>query len=257
MAPPPPIPFLPFYFLRTEPEVWFQHVETIFTLNNIVDDAQKFAYLQANLDAETPIKVLQLFKDLPEENKYVTVKKKIVSEATRELLIELSLDEKKPSMLLREMKQLAEDNVEDNVLRNVFLNLLPKSFQLHLVGNTDDINTLAEKADQMLNYVTSFENVADVQPSLVPVHSNHSFFQLQLRAQLKKTIKELTQQLASLKVEMRLSSTQVDYLNSCLNFNLNQRFSHLCDRNSSSFPKHSPSPLSTTVLDGIQICYYH
>lgn len=66
---------------KQEPEVRFQQMEAVFTLNTlnkVIEDVTKFANLQANLNRETHSQVLQILNKLPEDNKYAKAKQEII-----------------------------------------------------------------------------------------------------------------------------------------------------------------------------------
>ncbi|CAH1112873.1 unnamed protein product [Psylliodes chrysocephalus] len=86
------------------------------------------------------------FKEASEESEERKAKK---------LLNELELGDKKPSVLLREMKNLANDKVTDYFLRTMFLQRLPNTSRAILVASTDNVENLAKMADKIVEINSS------------------------------------------------------------------------------------------------------
>lgn len=267
------IPFLPNKFSKKDPEIWFQQLEAVFTLNNVTDDDQKLAYAQANLDTETLAQVRTRTKELPTEEKYNYFKKQIISEfsesvsdAIRKLLKGMSLGDRKPSALLREMRAQAREQVNDEVLRNLFLERLPADVRFVLAGNVEKLETLAERADRMLESQGHLYQVSAIQPQIAtnlpplflpPAHvdairstSTVSDLQAQINA-LNDGIKQILGQVTTLNEKYNTLSAYIQFTPNTFVRNSRPR------DQTPNFPRRTRSPSPFSVPDGLQICFYY
>ena len=147
-------------FWRNDPTIWFARVEAQFQTRQITSQLTKFSYVVSSLQPEIAQEVRDLLISPPAENPYDNLKIELVkrtseSEQKRlhQLLISEELGDKKPSQLLRRMKQLlGENNLEDKILRQLFLQRLPQNVQLILASSSDalDLEQLALIADKIL-----------------------------------------------------------------------------------------------------------
>lgn len=178
-------------FWRAKPKMWFLQIEAIFDRAKITRDKTKFQEVLCQLEPD----VLGLIEDLFEEEEhlqtYAEIKRRIIeqfsdSETKRlqTLLQDLSLEDKKPSALLREMRTLAGSNLPDEFLRNLWMQHLPKQTQAILAVHTGGLAELALLADK----------IAEVAPSTTiaavsATSSENTSGELNL---LKKKIDDLT-----------------------------------------------------------------
>ncbi|KAJ8871607.1 hypothetical protein PR048_027934 [Dryococelus australis] len=68
----------------------------------------------------------------------------------KRLCTEIDLGDKTPSYVLREMRNLAGDNIRDEFLRTMFLERMPVNVRAILSTNRDYLNTLATLADKIV-----------------------------------------------------------------------------------------------------------
>ena len=54
----------------SQPQVWFQQAQAQFTISGITSDQTKYAYTIAALDQDTAVRLLDLLRAPPTENKY-------------------------------------------------------------------------------------------------------------------------------------------------------------------------------------------
>lgn len=73
---------------------------------------------------------------------------------THDLISGLQLGDKKPSILLAEMRRLHQGSVNDNIFRELWLNRLPPSVKGILMGSNQSLplEQLAETADRIAEY---------------------------------------------------------------------------------------------------------
>lgn len=143
-------------FWESDPELWFGQVESHFSIAGITAELTKFHLVVAALDA----KVLSCARDLvrtpPDENPYASLKKRLIahfsqseSSKMRALLQDLQLGDKRPSQLLLEMRNLASDNLSNEMLKSLWLQRLPLNAQQILSVSSDTLEGLAKIADKV------------------------------------------------------------------------------------------------------------
>lgn len=161
-------------FSRTNPRIWFIQVETVFRASRVTNDKTKFVDVVCQLDAEVLAHLEDIFELPDAEQTYGLLKQRLVSqfsdsEAKRlqKLLQELSLEDKRPSNLLREMRTLAGNRVPDDFLKNLWLQRLPSQMQAILAMSNVDLNELANQADR-ISEVTSGSMLAAVTTTRSP-----------------------------------------------------------------------------------------
>lgn len=163
MAQPPPnevnrvsVKIPPFW--KSNPAIWFLQIEAQFTNNGITQDITKYNTILANVETHVLDEIADYVLAPPEENKYDGLKAKLMScFATSEesklktLLQDIELGDKKPSSLLKEMRQLAGTRIAESVLKSLWLNRLPNTLQPVLAVLDGDLNKIAEAADKLID----------------------------------------------------------------------------------------------------------
>ncbi|XP_022102076.1 uncharacterized protein LOC110985394 [Acanthaster planci] len=147
-------------FWPHDPTIWFAQVDAQFQTRQITTQATKFAYVVSSLQPEIAQEVRDLLISPPTVDQYDKLKMELIkrtseSEQKRlhQLLISEELGDRKPSQLLRRMKQLlGENTLEERILRQLFLQRLPQNVQLILASSSDtvDLEQLAIIADKIL-----------------------------------------------------------------------------------------------------------
>ncbi|KAJ8033005.1 hypothetical protein HOLleu_23119 [Holothuria leucospilota] len=147
-------------FWPKDPTLWFAQVEAQFETRGITSQSTKYAYVVASLSPEFAQEIRELLINPPQQHPYDTIKQELIKRTSeseqkrlQKLLISEELGDKKPSQLLRRMKQLLGDStIEDNILRQLFLQRMPQNVQLILASTADTINLeeLALIADRII-----------------------------------------------------------------------------------------------------------
>jgi len=95
---------------------------------------------------------------VPDKNKYIHLKTALINRFTdseekrlRQLLAGIKLNDKKPSDLLREIKQLSGDIISDNILHSIWLQRLPLRVQATLAVVDVPLHKLVELAEKILD----------------------------------------------------------------------------------------------------------
>jgi hypothetical protein len=136
--------------------VWFVQVEANFDVANITSDLTKYNYLLTAIDTDTLSAITDVIIKPPEIDKYQTLKKRIIEEFSdtqsqqiRKLLSDLTLGDRKPSVLLRQMRELAKDSVTKEFLKTIWLERLPTQTQAILSVSSAELTELATLADKI------------------------------------------------------------------------------------------------------------
>ena len=174
-------------FWPNDPQMWFAQVEAQFATRRITSQKSRYDHVVSSLSPEYATEIRDLIIDPPSSNPYDTLKAKLIERIApseqRRLQQLLSIDElgdRKPSQLLRRLRQLLGDNTSStsqSFLRELFLQHLPANVRLVLACNsTVDLDILATQADRMSEITTPSVSVVD--------HSQQSAEIEQLRAEI-------------------------------------------------------------------------
>lgn len=188
-------------FWLQNPKMWFIQLESRFITANITDDETKFHYVVGALDGDILTYVSDVLEKPPVSNKYLKLKQVLAERLSeleekklKKLLRDLELGDKKPSYLLREMQQLAGDQLADDMLKNVWLQRLPVQVQTILTTSSDSLSNLSKMADK-IHEVSEVSTVAAVNTEKqckCQTNNSHSDLELQIIS-LTKAIEELSQ----------------------------------------------------------------
>ena len=161
-------------FWPADPIIWFAQAEAQFLTRGIKREDTKFAHIIASLQPEFIQEVRELVISPPKETPYSILKEQLIKRTSASeqkrvqmLLTEEELGDKKPSQLLRRMRQLlGERKLEDGILKQLFLQRLPSNAQLILVSSSDTVtlDQLAILADRILEVSVPAANAVSVPP---------------------------------------------------------------------------------------------
>ncbi|GFY61525.1 uncharacterized protein TNIN_70101 [Trichonephila inaurata madagascariensis] len=117
---------------------------------------KKYAALVSKLDSEILPHVSDTILSPSFSNKHKTLSNRLISEFAdsehqkiKNLLTELQLGDDKPSHLLRKMKKLSWGQLQEEFLKNIWLQCLPSQIQVALSISLKTLDKLAEVADQV------------------------------------------------------------------------------------------------------------
>ncbi|XP_046807526.1 uncharacterized protein LOC124420041 [Lucilia cuprina] len=131
-------------FWKENPAIWFAQLDAQFENHNVVNESSKyFAALPEVLSQVTDI-ILQQPRDAYSKIKQRLIDHFSISEENRikTLLKELPIGDKKPSFLLREIRNLANDGVKDEFLRTMWIQRLPTQAQAILATSSEPLDIL-------------------------------------------------------------------------------------------------------------------
>lgn len=185
-------------FWKSDVRLWFCQLDAVFQAYGIALEKTKYFHVVPALEGEVLSQVSDLILNVPENQPYTTLKNRLISlyaesEQSRlqKLLGNLSLGDRRPSHLLREMKTLIGDQVaaDSTLLKQLWIRRLPKHTQAILaVSAEDDVDKMAALADKIIE-VTHVNEINSV--SLSTSDRSYNDF--------KQQIDELTKVINSLK----------------------------------------------------------
>lgn len=222
-------------FWPADPDMWFAQVEAQFATRGITVEKTRFDYIIAALSPDTATEVRDLILAPPTDSPYTTLKRELIrrtagsnQQKLQKLLNDVELGDRKPSHLLRRMRQLwCGGDADDALLRELFLQRLPNSVRMVLAssGTGIPLDNLAEMADRIMEVST---------PAIAAVHA--------------PPMSPASNDLNSLRAEVR----QLQELVKSLTFSSrdSRRRSPTPARRRSPSPAHQPSRDST-------LCWYH
>lgn len=147
-------------FWKENPKLWFMQIEAIFAVSGITRDDTKFQYVIANIDSNFLPHVSDILECPPADgSKYQAVKNRLISTFSesqesklRRLLKNHELGDQKPSHFLQIMKNLASGQLNDAVLKTLFLEQLPDDVKSILtISEVSDVSALALQADKIMS----------------------------------------------------------------------------------------------------------
>lgn len=152
-------------FWKKNPQLWFRQLEAQFTTSKIVTELTKFNHIIGVIESDILEHVSDLVLTPPAVDPYKALKARLIkqfaateSQKMKTLLEELTLGDSKPSDLLRKMRELSCQKVQDEFLRALWLQRLPTTIHTVLATNTADLDQLAVAADAMFEVTQASSN---------------------------------------------------------------------------------------------------
>lgn len=216
-------------------QYWFVKLERWFENMNVHNDHAKFNTLVGLIEHRQMTHVLDVVMTPPPVNQYNTLKQAMMTTLSdsqqiryQKLINAGELGDQKPSFRLNELRRLAGGDMNDVLMKQIWLNQLPSEIRAVLaVCHDQDLNSLAKKAD-------------DVAEGLAPkrvaaVTHTAPFEEPQFVSEIREAIEQIQRELRS----PRATNTQA-----------NNR-SRSSNRNRSSSRRRSDS------TDTESVCWYH
>ncbi|GBM89708.1 Transposon Ty3-I Gag-Pol polyprotein, partial [Araneus ventricosus] len=180
-------------FWRENPAIWFSQLESQFITSGIVQDSTKYHTVVASVETEILSQVSDIITSPPNNDMYKTLKERLInifsgSEERRlkKLLQDVELGDKRPSMLLHQMQDLAGNRVGDELLRSLWLQRLPTQMQAILTTSSDDLNKLSIMADKIADVRSGSEICSNHVKTKVPETSTPNDCISNLQAQISE-----------------------------------------------------------------------
>ncbi|KAI5639884.1 hypothetical protein NE865_07613 [Phthorimaea operculella] len=144
-------------FWAEEPALWFAQIESVFALNNITSDIDKYDYVLCEL----PSTVIRLMKDIIldtsrkyDDGKYERIKNAVIKKIS---ITELEKEEKstmKPSDFFKYLTMKADPRVTEDTVKEVWMKKLPlhvRSIISELKGDSQSPCTLADTVEAYIS----------------------------------------------------------------------------------------------------------
>ncbi|XP_066590795.1 uncharacterized protein [Prorops nasuta] len=148
-------------FIKNRPDIWFILIETQLNSCRINSDEVKFSAALRALDSKTLQKLTDIIYLPPDKENYSQLKKTVIQRLSdsrqkqiQTLLNELVSGDKKPSQLLREMRNLAARGITDDMLHTLWLNRLPSQLKPLLVDPNAVMSQLEKRIDDLKKVLT-------------------------------------------------------------------------------------------------------
>ncbi|KAF6213050.1 hypothetical protein GE061_010764 [Apolygus lucorum] len=150
--------FQPPPFWKTAVPTWFHRLEAGFRIKGILDDNDQYDIVVNALDNSVLVHVTDLLAKPPLTNKYEALKTRLIEafvdsedKQLQRLLRETVLGDKRPTYLLREMRELAGNKVSDDLLKSLWLQQIPSNVRTVLaVSGDQSLNALSALADKIV-----------------------------------------------------------------------------------------------------------
>ena len=165
-------------FWPNDPALWFAQVEAQFVTRDISAQNTKFAYVIGSLQQDIAQEVRDFIISPPAKNRYDKLREELIKRTSEsqqkrlhQLLIAEELGDKKPSQLLRKMRQLlGESSLEESIMKQLFLQRLPDNVRIILASTseTEPIERLAELADKIFEVATPSSMLYTIKTSPTP-----------------------------------------------------------------------------------------
>ncbi|XP_017464882.1 PREDICTED: uncharacterized protein LOC108358205 [Rhagoletis zephyria] len=144
-------------FWKPNPRLWFAQVEAQFVRAGISTDETKYYTVVAEIDSAVLAHASDIITSPPASGKYELLKERLITEfgeskekRLKRLFEGCRLGDKKATTLLREMKDLADQHIDKEVLKSLWLQRLPTNIQQILATFDGSIEELALKADTIM-----------------------------------------------------------------------------------------------------------
>ncbi|XP_065214656.1 uncharacterized protein LOC135841572 [Planococcus citri] len=224
--------------------LWFAQVEAQFTNRKITAESTKFSHIVGSLDHDIAERVLDIIF-IPPANPYTALKDRLIKELEesaqqklrRFLQEDLTLDDQKPTILLRKMRSLAEGKVNDTFLKDLFTQRMPAHVRAILATlDTSDLDKIAQTADKIVESV-QIPGMSNFTPTVAAVS-------VPTPSPSDALLTALTKQVADLTLTVQNLMGKINYTQ--------QRRSR---SRSPSYNSRSRSRNSSATREGV--CWYH
>lgn len=190
-------------FWCDQPALWFLHVEAILAPQKLADE-HRFNLAVSKLPKEVIQQVSDLLRDPPASNKFQALKTRLIStyeesetKQFEKLLSQMELGEQKPSQLLRKMRELNHDRINEDTLSMLWMRHLPASLRGVLaVADTKNLENRAAMADKILETMRPVEIAELTTPSTSASYNHNAMHEevVKLTAQIAQLTRKFNEQ---------------------------------------------------------------
>lgn len=191
-------------FWHARPELWFAQIESQFATAGVTTELSKYHTVETAIDGEILSQVSDVILNVPAENQYSTLKKRMLEEFSvseqkhlKKLLQDIELGDLRPSQVLREMKNLAVNQVEDAFLKSMWMTRLPIHMRSIISISTEPLDNIDIMADKISEVN---DNVSHNEISVPKATTTDDTLQQQ--------IQQLTKEVSNLKAQLQRSHSR-------------------------------------------------
>lgn len=252
-------------FCTERPDLWFITVEVKFNTTRTDDGRTKYLTVIKALDHETLEQLSDIAQQEPAQDKYKTLKGAIISRLSdsrqkqiHPLLRETILDNRKPSQLLRQMRELANGAVDDMILHQLWLERIPHQIKPHLITSSKlPLDAIAEFADHFFELLSTSQVMATAARNFSS-HSTQNPVSTDLKfLEIQKTLDQCLRELNELKIQQQKTQQQLLQQNLQQQQLLQQQTQFQQENQQLPHQSYNRSrPRSQTPVQN-GICYYH
>lgn len=167
-------------FWINQPRLWFHQFEAVMAPQK-PGDLCKYQLVIAKLGREELSQVSDILENPPEHDKYDVLKARLISTyeesetmQLQKLLTEIELGDQRPSQLLRKMKELGRNKVQEETIKLLWLKRLPNTVKAVIAAcnkvELDDIALIADKIMEQssteLHNINSAPSTSSSSPSI-------------------------------------------------------------------------------------------
>lgn len=141
-------------FWHHAPRQWFTHADAVFHSGRIRSDLSRVNYVLASLDEDGIRTVSDI---LGEDASYDALRARLIStytvpRATRfqSIIQPGGMGDRTPSRLLRDMRDIYPDDMNDALLEQCWMQKLPSTVRTVIAGLSGPLDALAERADRVM-----------------------------------------------------------------------------------------------------------
>lgn len=184
-------------FLKNDPALYFMQMEAQFTIAGISQDTTKFNHIIASFDPIYLQAVSDIVRNPPILDKYDTIKNRLINEFTasdqkklRQAIHEVELGDDKPSQLLKKIKDLAGNSLNDDAIKSLWIERLPYNVRAVISIVEGDSFLWAKQADKMME-ITNFKNDIGSNINEIKIEKNEKPSTINEISEIKKAIDEI------------------------------------------------------------------
>lgn len=243
-------------FWKANPALWFCQLEAQFAMNKITSDRTKYCAVVAAIESTILQQVSDLVLNPPNANLYTSLKERLLnvfaeSEHIRlkKLLGDFELGDKRPSLLLREMKNLSSNIITDaGIIKALWLQRLPTNTQAILSVSTENLDRLAVMADKI------HETTLGAEVQKISSNPSETTIETQL-AELSNQLSELKTEFSRHKSNRSDSYARSNYRNDSRSNSRSRADSNL--RSRSQTPPARRRNEHFASYEDSKVCWYH
>ncbi|XP_039954165.1 uncharacterized protein LOC126755716 [Bactrocera neohumeralis] len=177
-------------------------VESQFIAASITSDKTKYHTVVAAIESNVLAQISDIILNSPNSELYTTLKNRIITQSAdseqkrvKKLLQEQELGDMRPSQLLREMRSLAGSEINDNILKSIWMSRLPSNMRL-----------IISISNEPLEVALLANNICEVSgtPHIHVVETPNTAIANQ--SSIEQQLAEITKEIASIKANINRRS---------------------------------------------------